>query len=249
MIACKSGPAMEDFSVQRQSLRLYSSILFKHGFSLSASTRILDFGCGRGKTVRAFRHFGLDAFGCDIELEAQNEFIQVIDGETQTIPFPDCCFDLVFSEQVFEHVQDHSRAVSEIHRVLKPGGLSLHVFPSKLRPIEPHVFVPLAGVIRSYPWLLFWAFLGIRNTFQAGKNFKEVAQLNWKYLRKGTCYLSGRELRRIIGAKFHKCEFCELEFIRHSQGGSRRLRPISAFFPSVASLYSTFWMRVVVLGK
>lgn len=42
--------------------------------------------------------------------------------DAREIPYPDCCFDLVTSTSVFEHVQNLDVALNEIYRVLKPGG-------------------------------------------------------------------------------------------------------------------------------
>jgi hypothetical protein len=41
----------------------------------------------------------------------------------------------------------------EIRRVFKPSGISIHIFPSRYTPLEPHVFVPLATFIRPMNWL------------------------------------------------------------------------------------------------
>ena len=71
------------------------------------------------------------------------------------LPFADNTFDFVFSDQVLEHVQDHNLAFAEIARVMKPGGISLHIFPARLKPTEAHVFVPLGGVMQSRWWLTF----------------------------------------------------------------------------------------------
>jgi ubiquinone/menaquinone biosynthesis C-methylase UbiE len=45
------------------------------------------------------------------------------------IPWPDATFDLIVSEQLFEHVDDLDRAVAELARVTKPGGWGLHLIP------------------------------------------------------------------------------------------------------------------------
>lgn len=52
-----------------------------------------------------------------------------------------------------EHVLDYPSTVAEMRRVLKPGGCCLHIIPSRHVPIEPHVFVPLATILRSEFWL------------------------------------------------------------------------------------------------
>ena len=102
------------------------------------------------------------------------------------LPFEDNRFDYVISSQVLEHVMDYDATFGEIRRVLKPGGISLHTFPSRYVLIEPHTFIPLASVIKSRSWLRLWALLGIRNDYQAGKSAREVAKLNHAYLHART---------------------------------------------------------------
>lgn len=46
----------------------------------------------------------------------------VIDGSVEALPFPDGRFDVVVSGFVLCSVQDVSRSLAEVHRVLRPGG-------------------------------------------------------------------------------------------------------------------------------
>jgi SAM-dependent methyltransferase len=54
----------------------------------------------------------------------------VIDYDGRTIPFPDQSFDVVFSSNVLEHVCDLDVLHAETQRVLKPGGVCIHVLPT-----------------------------------------------------------------------------------------------------------------------
>lgn len=49
--------------------------------------------------------------------------------DVQKLTFPDCSFDVCTSTEVFEHVPDDARGFSEIHRVLKPGGVFVLTVP------------------------------------------------------------------------------------------------------------------------
>ena len=60
------------------------------------------------------------------------------------LPFPDASFDAVTSNMVFEHIADFEKPVSEIARVLKPGGLFVVLFPSRELWFEQHVGLPFA---------------------------------------------------------------------------------------------------------
>jgi hypothetical protein len=110
---------------------------------------------------------------------------------------------------VFEHVMDYDQALAEIARVLKPGGLSVHVFPSRWKPIETHAFVPFASVCRSSWWLYLWALAGIRNEFQGGLSARETARENARFLREETNYLTQRQIRAVAGRHFDGCRFAE----------------------------------------
>ncbi|PWJ59009.1 methyltransferase family protein [Dyadobacter jejuensis] len=49
------------------------------------------------------------------------------------IPFPDNSFDVAFCNHVMEHVEDYHRAMSELYRVLKPGGFALIQSPQDMK--------------------------------------------------------------------------------------------------------------------
>jgi len=160
----------------------------------SGNAKILDLGCGSGSTVVEARARGLDVFGCDISdglgsaprVLVDEGVVRAIDASNYRIPFQSDQFDMVVSHQVLEHVQNYEEALREIRRVLKPGGISIHIFPSRYTPIERHVYVPLATIIRSMSWLKFWANLGIRNEYQKDLPARKVAELNYQYLHTRT---------------------------------------------------------------
>lgn len=79
--------------------------------------RLLDAGCGR----RPYR----DMLKCDeyVGLEFFVNFTPDIVGDVRNMKMiEDESFDSVLSNQVLEHVDDVGRAMTEMHRVLKPGG-------------------------------------------------------------------------------------------------------------------------------
>ncbi len=90
---------------------------------------LLDFGCGTGDHREMLEEFGYRWRGVNyrdgMALQAAStadtdDRILFYDG--RTLPFPDEEFDVVYSFQVFEHLQDIKATFSEIRRVLKPGG-------------------------------------------------------------------------------------------------------------------------------
>jgi SAM-dependent methyltransferase len=238
---------MKSHSTSRH-LELHRSILRELGHVPKAGARVLDFGCGAGQMVEEYCAAGYDAYGCDIRITDESERLRRIDADG-SLPFPASTFDFVFSDQVMEHVQDHSRAFAEIARVMKPDALSMHIFPAKLKPVEGHVFVPLGGVIQSRRWLTWWAMLGIRNSFQKGKSAREVVKLNLDYLHHRTNYLTKAEIIEAASAHFANVLFAEEHMIKHSYGNAHRIYPLVRVAPIAARLYSSFYSRVIVLRK
>jgi SAM-dependent methyltransferase len=118
-------------------------------------TNVLDWGSGRGEYVAWLRDAGYNAFGAEIRGEAAergkalltahgHHFGRVIlpirpDGLTE---LPADFFHFAFTHYVLEHVADIDSVTREIARVTAPGGCGFHVYPGKLRPIEPHLFMP-----------------------------------------------------------------------------------------------------------
>ena len=216
------------------------------GLQLAPGAGVLDFGCGDGTSVATWRAAGYDAYGCDITLEQPTEHLRLIETPYR-VPFDDNTFDLVVSNQVFEHVQNPDVAFAEIRRVLKPGGLSLHVFPARWNPIEVHSRVPFASVIQSYPWLVIWARLGLRNHFQSSKPWREVARLNTDFLRSQTSYPTRRQLRRVAGRYFRRVEFPDLLTLKHGNR-TRRLYPVAKALPPLAWAYGGMRARTMLLS-
>ncbi len=228
------------------------------GIDLPSGARILDLGCGNGDTVVALRNAGYDAWGCETVLrdtdEAAERFaaghIRQIPMDPYRLPFGDGEFDLILSDEVLEHVMDYDDVVRETHRVQKPGGVSLHIFPGRWTPIEGHLYVPLASVHRSYPWLLLWARLGVRNEFQQGEHYRDVARFNWKWLREQTNYLTTSQVRRVFGTRFATVTFREDLFLSLSESSRGRVvhRAVSTV-PGLLSVYRTMWNRVLLVRR
>jgi SAM-dependent methyltransferase len=106
--------------------------------------RVLDFGCGAGRTLRHFLEEAdrYEFYGCDIDgpsidwlTENLSPPLHVFQSrELPSLPQPDGFFDLVYAFSVFTHLADHWAGwLLELHRVLEPEGLLFATFLS-----EPH---------------------------------------------------------------------------------------------------------------
>jgi len=80
--------------------------------------------------------------GLDIELprvmESRVYTNNVFCAAGENVPLPESSFDLVFSHEVLEHVQDDKKAIREMVRVLKPGGRIVLLCPNRGYPFETH---------------------------------------------------------------------------------------------------------------
>lgn len=104
--------------------------------------RVLVDGSGIGTYLsRLVPISGLVA-GLDIELPRVQESRQyssnVFCAAGEYVPLPSDSFDLVFSHEVLEHVQDDQKAICEMVRLLKPGGRIVLFCPNRGYPFETH---------------------------------------------------------------------------------------------------------------
>lgn len=93
-------------------------------------TRVLDLGCGTGRTIDTFRSFVPDVEWVGVDIEASPEVANrtrddatFVTFDGVHLPFPDDHFPLVYSHQVLEHVRHPGPLLVEVARVLTPGGV------------------------------------------------------------------------------------------------------------------------------
>ena len=101
---------------------------------LPSEARVLDAGCGSGRTLQELRDYG-EVAGIELsELAAAHargrELGEVRVGRVESLPWADGSFDLVTCLDVLEHIADDGAALREIRRVTKPGGWLLLTVPA-----------------------------------------------------------------------------------------------------------------------
>lgn len=103
---------------------------------------ILENGCGVGMYVEHLTPFGGTVIGLEYDLErateARKNSSHIVNAAGESVPFPSSTFDLILSHEVLEHVQDDRAAVSEMIRLLKPGGRAVIFVPNRGYPFETH---------------------------------------------------------------------------------------------------------------
>ena len=88
---------------------------------------VLEAGCGTGLILQRIAKIASEAYGVDLSEKmlkrAKDKGLNVIQGSITELPFEDNYFDVVCSFKVLSHVEDVKKAISEMSRVLKPGGV------------------------------------------------------------------------------------------------------------------------------
>jgi SAM-dependent methyltransferase len=119
---------------------------------------VLDLGAGAGIIAAMnFRGEARRIYGIDLDPRVtDNPFLdegQLCDANS--IPYPDNSFDLIFSDNVFEHLDRPELVLKEAVRVLKPGGRLLFKTPNRrhyvplIARMTPHRFHQFVNRLRG----------------------------------------------------------------------------------------------------
>ncbi|MGC9668166.1 methyltransferase domain-containing protein [Planosporangium sp. 12N6] len=88
---------------------------------------LVDLGCGGGLlaphvTGKGYRHVGVDLVSSALDL-AREHGVTGVRADVTRLPLADGCADVVSAGELLEHVPDLPATVSEVCRILRPGGL------------------------------------------------------------------------------------------------------------------------------
>lgn len=119
--------------------------------------KVLDCGSGIGLSLYYLSKFYKNIIGIDVDQQniriAKKQFnklgcnTKIILYDGKKLPYRDNTFDLIISMEVWEHVKNPDIMLSEIRRVLKPGGILHITTANKLWPIEPHYHLPFLSYL------------------------------------------------------------------------------------------------------
>lgn len=222
---------MEDFGpISNVNLAInYRYLLYKAiQMARQGSRTILDYGCGRGEVIEAGRELGLNIYGTEVFYKGgkTKQYIEekgllgnvVREMENDRIPFSDVFFDLVVCNQVLEHVPELDTVLKDIHRVLKPRGHFLALFPAKDVIREGHIGIPLIHWFsRGSRFRLYYAAamrtVGLGYHKKVGKSPLEWARHYLSWIDKYTFYHDRATIFMSFN-KYFSVSLIENEYIR-----------------------------------
>lgn len=110
--------------------------------------KILDYGCGEGSYSNLLSTMAETVVGIDLDISKiksakdkyKGENLIFLELKNNLLTFSDGFFDLVFLNEVIEHIVDFEPTFYEITRVLKKSGICVIYAPNKLYPFDQHGF-------------------------------------------------------------------------------------------------------------
>ena len=136
---------------------------FLEAISNLRKPKILEVGMGEGRYIRKISFFRPDAilYGVDISESAINEVrmsgfrgdFKV--GDAEKLPYSDNYFDVVVIADVLEHLDDPVRAIKEVERVLKSGGMFHFYVPCENQPFTTDWLLRRLGIMKNFTKTIF----------------------------------------------------------------------------------------------
>lgn len=165
-----------------------------------ANTRVCDLSCGDGRNLRLFHHLGMMLYATEVtdaiaqhvqsQLEAEGYQAEIRTGDNHSVPFENALFDIAVSWNACYYqgnIPDFERTLSEIYRVIRPGGAFIFSIPQP----DNFIFNSCRELDSKYVEVVSDPFGGIRNG---------------EIMRR---FLSQADLRSTLEKKFHKIQICE----------------------------------------
>jgi len=93
---------------------------------------LLEIGSGTGLQLKILSSICRSSFGLELPSSGYREhrIAEVREYDGKSIPFSDASFDIIFSSHVLQYLICERELYGEMRRVLRPGGVAVHVLPT-----------------------------------------------------------------------------------------------------------------------
>ena len=116
----------------------YQINFLKKHLGLKKGMKLLEAGCGTGRILLHLARNGVKCYGIDpskkmlkvFRQKKGSEKIILKTGDIEKIHHKDNTFDAIYTMHVLMHLPDYKKAIKEMYRVLKPGGVLIADFPN-----------------------------------------------------------------------------------------------------------------------
>ncbi|MGE5072404.1 MAG: class I SAM-dependent methyltransferase [Anaerolineae bacterium] len=147
----------DDVRGARYTQRMKLALACLDAAALPADGAVLDAGCGAGRVGmevmrRGYQLYGLDfshgmlARAREIHKGMSGLVLRLAQGDVESLPLGEACFDAVVCLGVISYLPGLDKALGEMSRVLKPGGILVVSFINRARVVR---FLDLAGQTAS----------------------------------------------------------------------------------------------------
>lgn len=141
-----------------KAMKIISILNDYFGNDSLANKHLLDIGSSTGFITYILSQKFSYTVGIDIDengiafsqMKFSGSKLRFLLQDSMNIRFPDDTFDVINFAQIYEHVPDSQRLMSEIYRVLKPGGVCFFAAGNRITLMEPHYRLPLLSVLPKF---------------------------------------------------------------------------------------------------
>ena len=193
-IADRFDAVMNPYDLGRRVEIVFDELLAEETL---ANRRLLDVGCGTGWFSQRAAACGAKVTALDIGIRLLNKTREkceasLVAADACRLPFLDRTLDIVVSSECIEHTREPLRAVAEMCRVLRPGGILVITVPNKFWRLS----ATFAAVFKLRPyeglenWLWWWQ---LRRALRKGNTrivsmfgfhlFPPLLRVSWPLLR------------------------------------------------------------------
>ncbi|HLD29811.1 MAG TPA: methyltransferase domain-containing protein, partial [bacterium] len=202
--------AIYNIPVREQKARKIAAILDDYFSGQTRDLSVLDIGCSIGVISSVLGKTFLKVTGTDTDaaaLEYAREHfssprVEFLLLDALESGLPDGAYDVILCTQIYEHVPDPERLISEIERILKPGGVCFFSAMNSLTLIEEHHHLPLLSALPKPLANLYLKMM------QRGESYDENPLTFWKLKKLVSRFEIIDYTAKIIGSpvKYHATE-------------------------------------------